>query len=112
MSAFPLKSLFRIIVFLSLGHSPALCAWESATETGALLYTTFNASDHGGGAINNNIAEDAYGNLFVANEAGLLKYDGVRWIRMPETGQGYYTTAVTIDAQNRIWTSAKHTFLI
>ena len=29
------------------------------------------------------LVEDRDGNLFFANEAGLLKFDGVRWSRMP-----------------------------
>jgi signal transduction histidine kinase/CheY-like chemotaxis protein len=94
---------------LGLVGQSTLSAWEYASEAGAPLYTTYTSDSHGGGAITSDIAEDRLGNLFFANEAGLLKYDGVRWSRMPETGQTYYTTSVTIDGRDRIWaTGVKH----
>lgn len=78
-------------------------AWEYHPEAGAALYTVYTPDDHGGGAISSDIAEDRYGNLYFANEAGLLKFDGVRWALMPDTRQTDYTTSVTIDQQDRIW---------
>ena len=109
MTASILKAALWLPFSLGLLGLQTLCAWEHSPEAGAPLYQVFTPETHGGGVITNNLVEDRYGNLFFANEAGLLKYDGVRWMRMPETGHPYYTTSATIDAQDRIWISGlKH----
>lgn len=100
-----LKVTLWIALLLGLVGLQTLCAWEYSPEAGAPLHQVFTPKTHGGGVITSSLVEDRYGHLFFANEAGLLKYDGVRWIRMPETGHPYYTTSVAIDAQDRIWIS-------
>ncbi len=100
-----LKITLWIALLLGLVGLQTLCAWEYSPEAGAPLHQVFTPKTHGGGVITSSLIEDRYGNLFFANEAGLLKYDGVRWSRMPETGHPYYTTSVAIDAQDRIWIS-------
>ena len=100
-----LKMTLWVALLLGLVGLQTLCAWEYSPEAGAPLHQVFTPKTHGGGVITSSLVEDRDGNLFFANEAGLLKYDGVRWSRMPETGHPYYTTSVAIDAQDRIWIS-------
>ncbi|MDQ8195424.1 ATP-binding protein [Coraliomargarita sp. SDUM461004] len=71
-----------------------------------LLSTAHTPDQHGGGPMSSSIAEDVDGSVFVANESGLLKYDGAHWHSMPPTGQTDYISSVAIDSQNRIWISS------
>lgn len=60
--------------------------------------------EHGGGSISSEILQQDYsGTIFVANEAGLLKYDGETWSTMPATSHASLVTSATIDAEDRIW---------
>ncbi|MEM7791732.1 MAG: hypothetical protein AAF546_10050, partial [Verrucomicrobiota bacterium] len=72
-------------------------------EVGELFHNIYGPEDHEGDQISNRIAEDAQGNLYFANEAGLLKFDGENWLRLPETGREDFTIGVMIDSQGRIW---------
>ena len=45
------------------------------------LTTTFNTNDYDGGIQNWDIKEDKRGFIYVANNFGLLEYDGVSWRR-------------------------------
>lgn len=80
-------------------------AWEQHPEAGSLTYTAYTSENHGGGAISCDIQEDPYGNLYIANEAGLLKFDGEHWSQMPATGQASYISSIAIDTKDRIWIS-------
>jgi signal transduction histidine kinase/DNA-binding NarL/FixJ family response regulator/ligand-binding sensor domain-containing protein len=77
----------------------------ASTQEESLSYTAYTMDDHGAGAITSQITEDHLGNLLIANEAGLLKFDGENWTRMPATQQASYITSVVIDTSNRIWIS-------
>ncbi|MEM6823028.1 MAG: hypothetical protein AAF558_13945, partial [Verrucomicrobiota bacterium] len=72
-------------------------------EVGELFHNVYSPEDHTGDQISNRISEDAQGNLYFANEAGLLKFDGEEWLRLPETGREDFTIGVMIDSRGRIW---------
>ncbi|MGZ0657112.1 hybrid sensor histidine kinase/response regulator [Coraliomargarita sp. W4R72] len=71
-----------------------------------LRFTAYTPDAHGGGATSTSIAEGQDGSLFIANESGLLKFDGVNWHRMPATGHTNYISSVAIDHNNLIWISS------
>jgi signal transduction histidine kinase/CheY-like chemotaxis protein len=103
------KTQLGFICLIAVLAQQSVFAWEYHSEAGAALYSAYGPDDHGGGAISSDIAEDRHGNLFFANEAGLLRFDGARWTLMPDTGQADYTTSVAVDQQGRIWlTGIKH----
>jgi signal transduction histidine kinase/CheY-like chemotaxis protein len=87
------------VFFQFIGASLALA------QEASLKYTTYTPDEHGGGAITSQITEDRFNNLLIANEAGLLKFDGENWTQMPATQQAEYLSSVAIDAENRIWIS-------
>lgn len=97
---------------LNLPQIALLLVWLLANapfahaEVENLIYNTYTTEEHGAGAITTQIAEDRFGNLLIANEAGLLKFDGENWIQMPATGQASYISSVAIDAKDRIWISS------
>ncbi|MGJ8653809.1 MAG: ATP-binding protein [Opitutaceae bacterium] len=78
-------------------------------EVNNTAYTAYTTNEHLGGAITNQIAEDMYGNLFFANESGLLKFDGENWSLMPTTRQSSYISSTVTDWNNRIWISSPQT---
>lgn len=91
--------------FLALIAGLLLSTIVAAQQSESAFYESYQPYEYGGGEISTDIIEDRYGNVFVANVSGLLKFDGKDWIHMPQTGQASYLTAVTIDDHDRIWIS-------
>lgn len=91
---------------LSIACSHTTFALANNASSASLLFTAHTTEDHGGGAISSSIAEDSDGSLFIANESGLLKFDGNHWHQMPATGYGNYVSSVAIDHKSRIWISS------
>ncbi len=58
--------------------------------------------DHGGGALNFGVVEAPSGFIYVANAAGILEFDGVRWQTIPLPGGGAARLVAT-DAAGTIW---------
>ncbi|WPJ94485.1 ATP-binding protein [Coraliomargarita algicola] len=92
------------LVLVLLAHIP--CAQAYNRETGDHLFSVYTTDDHKAGEISSSIIEDAQGHLFVGNENGLLKFDGVNWSLMPETGHSSYVMSTVIDSANNIWVAA------
>lgn len=89
-------------LLLLIASAIALTAQPSSEST-RTIFSPFTTEEYEGGAITSDIAEDRFGNLYFANEVGLLKYDGVNWTRMPATGQASYISSVIVDPYDRIW---------
>lgn len=87
-----------IITLITIHHLQTLGA-----QAAGLLIEKYSNEDHGGGSISNSILEDSTGSIFLANEAGLLKYDGEAWIQMPGTNRESLVSSATIDTKNRVW---------
>ncbi|RMF59357.1 MAG: hypothetical protein D6748_06555, partial [Calditrichaeota bacterium] len=72
----------------AFSQSPQIDLWS---EAGAPEIRNFRPADYEGGGLNYAIAQDSVGLIYVANESGVLIYDGVQWelIRLPENGPAY-----------------------
>ena len=66
-----------------LAQSGNAAGWE---ETGNPLIRNFRPNDYHASPANHNITQDDRGILYVANDKGILEYDGVHWrlIRIPQ----------------------------
>ncbi|MEQ9306554.1 MAG: regulator, partial [Marinoscillum sp.] len=71
------------------------------------LTKTFNTNDYEGGIQNWSISEDRRGFLYVANNFGLLEYDGSMWRRyeVPNTTR---LRSVFVDADDRIYVGGQN----
>jgi len=67
------------------------------------IHTAYTTEDHQAGETSTSIIEDAQGHIFVGNERGLLKFDGVQWSLMPETGHSSYVMSIAADSAQNIW---------
>lgn len=103
MIRFPNRRPFKRIVVFALLTAHFLQALEP--KAAGLLIEEHSSEEHGGGSTSNDILEDSTGTVFLANEAGLLKYDGEVWTKMPATGHASLVTSATIDQNGRIWTT-------
>lgn len=72
-------------------------------DTGPLNLEAFTVEQHGGGIASNKISEDSKGYIYVANDTGTLRFDGLNWHKLPATGHNPLTVAVHIDDKDRIW---------
>ncbi|OAV42682.1 hypothetical protein [Lewinella sp. 4G2] len=61
----------------------------------------FTAEDHGGGVQNWAVTQDAAGRIYVANPAGVLRYDGVKWLTLPLPGSP--TVRAVLADGNRVY---------
>ena len=91
-----------ITILLLLGI-PDASAWEYHPEAGTPLHTSYTAAQSGVASYNTQMAEDRAGNLYVANDRGVMKFDGITWSTLPATGLSQYTVGVAIDSAGRIW---------
>ncbi len=73
------------------------------------LITTFNTNDYRGGIQNWKIAQDKRGLIYVANNFGLLEYDGKNW-RNYEIINNTRLRSVFIDHDNRIYVGGQNQF--
>jgi signal transduction histidine kinase/CheY-like chemotaxis protein len=92
-----------LFISLMLGLSSQVLAWQIDSEAGQIPIRIFTPADHNGAPFSTEIAEDAKGYIYVANEAGTLCFDGKSWTVLPKTGYSSFTTAVHIDRDERIW---------
>ncbi|RMG68355.1 MAG: hypothetical protein D6715_02500, partial [Calditrichaeota bacterium] len=78
------------LVFFSTVLSPPLLSAQWS-EAGAPEIRNVRPADYQGGGLNYAIAQDSLGLIYVANESGVLVYDGVQWelIRLPDNGAAH-----------------------
>lgn len=78
-------------------------AWYYAAENGSPLSIDYGPYEHKGGGDNRDIAIDAKGEVFIANQSGLLRFDGAKWSLLNRPNQNNLTMSVEIDPTGRIW---------
>ena len=91
----------RILLFFL---SFFLCFTASAQNEGSYTITGFTKKEYNAESQNWSVTHDESGIIYLANNAGLLEYDGVDWSFYPMP-TGTIIRAVATDAEGRIFTS-------
>jgi hypothetical protein len=91
-------SIYRLLTLLFLG----LTIQGSAQKR--VSVRNFLKQDYRGESQNWSLCMDSSSFLYVANNAGLLEYDGVEWTFFPSPG-GAVLRSVAVDVRGRIFTS-------
>lgn len=73
------------------------------------ITTTFSTNDYGGGIQNWGISQDKRGFIYVANNFGLLEYDGQDW-RNYLVSNNTRSRSVFVDSDNRIYVGGQNQF--
>ncbi|WPR72645.1 triple tyrosine motif-containing protein [Flavobacterium sp. NG2] len=71
----------RLSVFIILLLVKTTCLFSQIKNIGLPEITNYKRSEFKGAAQNWNINQDKNGNLYFANNSGLLQFDGVRWTK-------------------------------
>lgn len=82
--------------------------WLRAPESGHPLQKSYTPNEHPGGPLSNQITHDSHGNTFIANEVGVLKFNGSNWSVLPHDSGPKQSIGVAVDAENRVWVSFPH----
>lgn len=97
------QSIFICIIFAFI--LPFLtCHDAKSTEYDNPVVRNFSKSDYNADNQNWSVAEDNEGNIYFANNKGLLEFDGISWKLYPSPN-GNIIRCVAIDRNNRIYTS-------
>lgn len=94
-----------VVLFLFLW----LAAHEGSAQRGIPLIKNFSTADYGGGIQNWQIAQDSRGMLYIANNFGLLEYDGTHW-RNQGAPKGTKLRCLTITPQDKIYVGSQGDF--
>jgi len=84
-------------------------AWAQPSFRGLPLVTNFTTEEYGGGIQNWDITQDMYGLLYVANNFGLLVYDGEQWVSVP-IEEATRTRAVAYGPDQHIYVAGQGDF--
>ena len=96
-----LRLIHRIVLFLLLLLS---CHYVPASEYENPVVKNFSKTDYNADNQNWSVAEDPEGNIFFANNKGLLEFNGISWKLYPSP-KGNIIRCVAVDHNNRIYTS-------
>ncbi len=77
-------------------------AAESRREIGSPFIRNFQQEEYAGKAQNWGMVQDGRGVVYVANQKGVLEYDGLQWRLIP-TPDNLYARSVAIDAQGVVY---------
>ncbi len=77
----------------------------SPRETGAPFFRYYSPQEHGGGVQNWDVVQDRRGVVFVANNDGILEFDGVRW-RLIQTPNRNMVRSLAMDGAGRVYVGA------
>ena len=83
-------------------HAASRLKWD---EVGLPPMRTFSPKDYRGGTQNWDIVQDSRGIIYVANNDGVLEFDGQRWRLIPIPGQSA-TRSLAVDARGRVLVGA------
>ncbi len=85
-----------------------ISCYTFSQDQGSMFITHYSAVDYGGDAQNWDILKDQNGILYVANNKGVLEYDGVKWRKIPVPTP--VVRSLAIDKKNTIYLGAKSEF--
>ncbi len=101
---------FRFPALLSLTLLFCFDQVQSQSPLSGLPYVrNFDAKDYSAGLQNFNIKEDRRGILYVANNYGLLEFDGVKW-QIYGVKSGTKVRSIAIDGRGRIYVGCQGDF--
>ncbi len=101
-----LSMLTRVMFFLFCATQ---CSFAQSVISGFPFVRTFPTIEYNAGIQNWSITQDQRGILYVANNFGLLQFDGVRWETF-RVKNGTKVRSVAIDASGRIYVGCQADF--
>lgn len=101
--------LYRIVLLLLPGITPAVTVFGQPGLGGLPFVRTFTTLDYNAGIQNWDIAQDKRGILYLANNFGLLEFDGTTWETYRVTN-GTKVRSVAIDGHGRIYVGCQGDF--
>ena len=75
-------------------------------EVGLPLFRHWGPKEHGGGVQSWAVVQDERGVLYVANNDGVLEFDGVRW-RLIQTVRKTIVRSLAVDGAGRVWVGGR-----
>ncbi|MCK6683212.1 MAG: hypothetical protein L6R30_12445, partial [Thermoanaerobaculia bacterium] len=78
-------------------------------EAGVPLLRAFSPKEYGASGQNWAVVQDPRGLVYVANNDGVLEFDGLRW-RLIRTANRTTVRSLAVDATGRVWAGAKGDF--
>ncbi|MHC1702619.1 MAG: SpoIIE family protein phosphatase [Tenuifilaceae bacterium] len=100
---------FRKLVFLGINYFLlSLPLFGSAQELGLYPIRNFNHRDYSGHAQNWAIVQDHRGLIYVANNIGVVEYDGNNWRHISINGA--LSRCLDVDEEGRIWVGGQDEF--
>ncbi|UXP32731.1 two component regulator three y domain-containing protein [Reichenbachiella agarivorans] len=97
--------LCAILLFISI-LTPSAIADD---YKGIPFITTYLPKEYNAGMQNNDLLQDQRGVIYIANNYGLLEYDGSRW-RVYSVSNGTKVRSVSLHANGRIYVGAQNQF--
>ena len=97
------QTTLLLLLLLLLPPLSRTYGWEYAAEAGAPISKSYGPKEHKGGDSNRDVAINSRGEVFVANESGVLKFDGAHWTNLKRPSNSNLTMSVEIDSNERIW---------
>jgi ligand-binding sensor domain-containing protein/DNA-binding CsgD family transcriptional regulator len=95
-----------LVLSLQVLYLPAIAQFRLA---GLPFVRNFHTGEYKAGIQNKSIAQDKRGLLYIANNFGLLEYDGNEW-KTYASGQGTKIRSVAIDTRGRVYVGSQDDF--
>ncbi|HLO67739.1 MAG TPA: ATP-binding protein [Holophaga sp.] len=104
-----MKTPFRLLLWLGLALAAFQPVQARPGERGVPLVRTWGPQDYPGESQNWAVVQDRRGLVFVANNLGVMVFDGVRWHMVP-TEQRHHVRSLALDASGRVCVGAAGEF--
>lgn len=105
------RALLASVWLAAFGLAAATPTAGEPEFQGAPLVRSWSAADYGGHAQNWAVHQAANGLVYVANNRGLLEFDGVSWRLLP-LPDGAVARTILSDAQGRVWVGGAGTICV
>lgn len=99
----------RFVLLLGLALAAVRPGFAFAGERGVPLVRTWGPQDYPGESQNWAVVQDGRGLVYVANNLGVMVFDGVRWQMVP-TEQRHHVRSLAVDAAGRVCVGAEGEF--
>ncbi len=92
-------------IIVPLGFTAKL--WSQETMFGTPFITNYTKNEIGISSINHDIIQDKRGIIYLANDFGILEFDGQNWTIIQNATNGSNIISLAIDKNNRIYAGAQ-----